>query len=82
METNPPSSKKQKAIHFFAGLACAALASPFGLIAAALAPVVLGFVKEIYLHVARRNTDPENLAWMIAGAASVVLCIKLLPVRL
>ena len=82
METNQPSSKKQKIIHFFAGLACAAIASPFGIIAAALSPVVLGFIKEIYLHFTRRHANPENLAWMIAGAATFVLCFKLLPIRL
>jgi uncharacterized membrane protein YjjP (DUF1212 family) len=82
METNQPSSRKQKIIHFFAGLACAAIASPLGIIAAALAPVVLGFVKEIYLHLIRRQANPDNLAWVIAGAATFVLCFKLLPIRL
>lgn len=74
--------QKTKIIHFFAGLACAAIASPFGIIAAALAPVVLGFSKEIYCHFTRKHADPENLAWVIAGAATFVLCFKLLPIRL
>lgn len=73
---------KLKIIHFFAGLACAAIASPFGIIAAALAPVVLGFAKEIYFHFTRRNADAENFAWVIAGAATFVLGFKLMPVRL
>ncbi|WP_426145270.1 hypothetical protein [Polaromonas sp. DSR2-3-2] len=74
--------KKTKIIHFFAGLACAAIASPFGIITAALAPVLLSFSKEMYCHFTRRRADPENLAWVIAGAATFVLCFKLLPVRL
>ena len=82
METNQPSSKKQKIVHFFVGLACAAIASPFGIIAAALAPVVLGFIKEIYLHFIRRQANPDNLAWVIAGAATFVLCFRLVPIRL
>jgi len=81
METNPPNSKKQKIIHFFAGLACAAIASPFGIVAAALAPVALGFIKEIYLHFSRRHANPNNLAWVIAGAATFIVCLKLLPIK-
>jgi len=81
METNQPSLRKQKIIHFFAGLTCAAIALPFGIIAAALAPVALGFVKEIYLHFSRRHANPNNFAWVIAGAATFVMCLKLLPSR-
>ena len=81
METNPPSSKK-KAMHFFGGLACAAIASPFGVVAAALVPVILGFAKEMYAHFSSRNADAENLGWVIAGAAAFVLCLKILPFRL
>ena len=74
--------QKTKIIQFFAGFTCAAIASPFGIIAAALAPVLLGFSKEMYCHFTRRHADPENLAWVIAGAATFVLCFKLLPIRL
>ena len=73
---------KIKIIHFVAGMACSAIASPFGIITAALAPVVLGFAKEMYFHFARRNADAENFAWVIAGAATFVLSLKLIPVRL
>ena len=63
-------------------MACAAIASLFGIIAAALVPVMLGFAKEMYMHFSSRNADAENLAWVIAGAATVVLCLKILPFRL
>lgn len=71
-----------KIIHFAAGMACAAIASPFGIIAAALAPVALGFAKEMYFHFTRRNADAENFAWVIAGAATFVLGLRLMPMRL
>ena len=72
----------KKTIHFLAGMACAAIASPFGIVAAALTPVVLGFAKEMYFHFTRRNADAENFAWVIAGAATFVLGLKLMPLRL
>ena len=75
-------SHKAKIIHFLAGMACAALALPFGIIAAVLAPVLLGFVKEIYLHFTRKGADAANFAWLLAGAATLVLCASLVPIRL
>ncbi|MDB5885724.1 MAG: hypothetical protein JWR74_1895 [Polaromonas sp.] len=74
--------KKTKIIHFFAGAACAASVSPLGIIAAALVPVVVGFAKEVYVHFSSKRANPDNLAWVIAGAATFVLCFKLLPMRL
>ncbi|NDP61881.1 hypothetical protein [Polaromonas sp.] len=73
---------KTKILHFFAGMACAALASPFGIIAAALTPVGLGFAKEMYLHFTGQGGDAENFAWTIAGAATFVLWLRLMPIRL
>lgn len=74
---------KAKAIHFFAGVACAAMALPFGIIAAALTPVVIGFAKEICLHFTGKKADANNFAWMIVGAATFVLCFSLLvPAKL
>jgi len=73
---------KTKKMHFFAGMACAALASPFGIIAAALTPVALGFAKEMYLHFTGQRANAENFAWTIAGAATFVLWLRLVPVRL
>jgi len=75
-------STKIKALHFLAGVACAAMVSPFGIIAAALIPVALGFAKEIYLHLTGRNADASHFAWMIAGAATFVLSWRLVPIRL
>ena len=63
--------------NFLAGVVFAFMALPFGIIAAALAPVVIGFAKEIYNHFASRAANPANFAWMIAGAATSVACIKL-----
>ncbi len=73
---------KTKTLHFFSGMACAALASPFGVIAAALTPVGLGFAKEMYLHFTGQGADAENFAWTIAGAATFVLWMRLMPMRL
>ena len=70
-----------KMIHFFAGMACSAIASPFGIAAAALAPVMLGFAKEMHVHFFHKNANAANLAWVIAGAATFVLCLRLLPLR-
>ena len=75
-------ARNTRMIHFFAGMACSAMASPFGIVAAALAPVVLGFAKEMYFHFARKNADAENLAWVVAGAATFVLGLRLMPFRL
>ena len=75
-------ARNTKMIHFFAGMACSAIASPFGIIAAALVPVTLGFAKEIFVHFSGKSTNPEKLAWVIAGAATFVLCLKLLPLKL
>ena len=77
-----PMLPKVKTIHFLGGMACSAIASPFGIIAAALAPVVLGLAKEMYVHFTRRSGDAENFAWVIAGAATFVLGLKLMPLRL
>lgn len=75
-------STKTKIVHFFAGMACAALALPFGMVAAVLAPVLLGFVKELYLHFTRKGADAAHFAWLLAGAATLVLCARLVPIRL
>ena len=64
-------------VNFLAGVIFAFMVLPFGIIAAALAPVVIGFAKEIYNHFASRAVNPANFAWMIAGAATSVACIKL-----
>lgn len=74
--------QKTKIIYFFAGAACAAITLPFGIIAAALAPVVFGFATEMYLHFTRRSADADNFAWMIAGAATLVACFKLMSIKL
>ena len=73
---------KSKVIHFLVGMACAAIASPWGIVAAALVPVALGFGKELYLHSSGRGGSAENFAWTIAGAATLVLWLRLMPVRL
>ena len=72
---------KIKIVHFLAGMACAVLASPFGIIAAALLPVALGFAKEMFLHFTGQGANAENFAWMLAGAATFVLWFRLMPVR-
>lgn len=64
--------------NFLAGVVFAFIALPFGIIAAALAPVAVGFIKELYSHFTQRSANPANLAWMIAGAAAFVACIKLI----
>lgn len=64
-------------VHLLIGAACAALALPFGLRAAALAPVALGFAKGIFDHCARDDANPANFAWIMAGAALVVGAAKL-----
>ena len=79
---NPTMLEKTKIIHFLAGAVGAALALPLGITAAALAPVLLGFLKEMYLHLTGRHADPGNLAWVIAGAATFVLCFKRVPIGL
>ena len=73
---------KIKILHFLAGMACAALASPFGIIAAALTPVGIGLAKEMYLHFTGQGAEADNFAWTIAGAATFVLWFRLMPVRL
>lgn len=72
---------KIKTVHFFTGVACAALASPFGIVAAALAPVALGFAKEMYLHFTGHGANAEIFAWTLLGAAIFVLWFRLMPVR-
>lgn len=74
-------ARDTRILHFFAGIACSAMASPFGIVAAALAPVVLGFAKEMYLHFTRRMADAQNLAWVLAGAATFVLALRMLSLR-
>ena len=74
-------ARNTKMIHFFAGMACSAIASPFGIVAAVLAPVMLGFAKEMYVHFFHKNANAENLAWVIAGTATFVLCLRLLSLR-
>ena len=73
---------KLKLIHFLAGMACAAIASPFGIVAAALVPVALGFAKELYLHFSGQGGNAENFSWTIAGGATLVVWLRLMPVRL
>ncbi|MDB5779531.1 MAG: hypothetical protein JWP93_1896 [Polaromonas sp.] len=63
--------------HVLIGVVCAAMALPFGLRAAALAPVAIGFAKGIFDHYARDAADPAHFAWIIAGAAMVVGFVKL-----
>ena len=63
---------------FLAGVVCALIAFSFGIIAAALAPVAVGLTRELYRHFTGRSANPENLAWMIAGAAAFVVCAKLI----
>ena len=75
-------ARNTRMLHFFAGMACSAIASPLGIVAAALAPMVLGFAKEMYFHFTRRGADAENFAWVIAGAATFVLGLRLMPFRL
>ena len=64
-------------VHLVIGVVCAAMALPFGLRAAALAPVAIGFVKGIFDHHARKDANPANFAWILAGAALVVGFVKL-----
>ncbi|NDP63109.1 hypothetical protein [Polaromonas sp.] len=64
-------------VHLLIGAACAAVTLPFGLRAAVLAPVALGFAKGILNHHAGKDADPANLVWIIAGAALVVGVAKL-----
>ncbi|MDB5745079.1 MAG: hypothetical protein JWR68_3394 [Polaromonas sp.] len=64
-------------IYFFAGFICAALALPLGMTAAALIPVLIGFIVEICAHFMGREAKPENLAWTIAGSALFVTTFKL-----
>ena len=63
--------------HLLIGAVCAALTLPFGLRAAALAPVALGFAKGMFDHHAAEDADPANFAWVIAGAVLVVGTAKL-----
>ena len=67
-----------KKAYFFAGIACAAIALPFGIIAAALTPVAIGFAKGVYDHYVVGTAGPANFAWMIAGDAAFVGGIKLM----
>jgi hypothetical protein len=59
------------------GAACAAITLPFGLRAAALTPLAIGFAKEIFDHHAADDADPANFAWIVVGAALVVGAVKL-----
>ena len=52
-------ARNTKMIHFFAGMACSAIASLFGIVAAALAPVMLGFAKEMYVHFSTKMPMPK-----------------------
>lgn len=63
---------------FLAGVVCAFIGFSFGIIAAALVPVAVGLTKELYCHFTGRSANPENLAWMIAGAAAFVACARLI----
>ena len=63
--------------HLLIGAACAAVTLPFGLRAAALVPVAMGFANGILDHHAGKDADPANFAWVIAGAALVVGAAKL-----
>ena len=64
-------------VYLLIGVVCAALALPFGLRAAALAPVAIGFAKGVFDHYARNDADPANFAWIIAGAVLAVGFVKL-----
>ena len=63
---------------FLAGVVCAFIAFPFGIIPAALVPVAVGLTRELYRHFTGRCANPANLAWMIAGAAAFVTCARLI----
>ena len=64
-------------VHLLLGVVCAAMALPFGLKAAVLAPVAIGFAKGIFDRYIKGEADPANFAWVIAGAALVVAFVKL-----
>lgn len=64
-------------VYVLIGVVCAAMALPFGLKAAALAPVAVGFAKAIFEHYAKGDADPANFAWIIAGAVQVIGFVKL-----
>lgn len=64
-------------VHVLIGVVCVAMALPFGIRAAALAPVAIGFAKGIFDHHAGKDADPANFAWIIAGAALAVGFVKL-----
>ena len=63
--------------HILIGAVCAAVTLPFGLTAAALVPVALGFVKGVLDHHAGGDAGPANFVWIIAGAALVAGAVKL-----
>ena len=64
-------------VHLLIGMVCAAMALPFGLRAAALVPIAIGFAKGIFDHYARDDADPAHFAWIVAGAVLVVGSVKL-----
>jgi len=64
--------------HLALGVLCAAMALPWGLKAAALAPVGIGFAKGLLDHCSAHDADPAHLAWVIAGAAVAVGAARML----
>jgi len=67
-----------KQTHFLAGVAIAGLSLPFGIVAACLVPVAIGFAKEMIDPYVGGQRDPVDFAYTIAGAAVFVGWIKVL----
>ena len=65
-------------IQVLIGLVMAIIALPFGLTAAALAPVAIGFAKVIIDRYVGDNADPTDFVWMIVGGAIGISFIKLI----
>lgn len=59
-----------KQTHLLAGAVLAAMALPFGLPAAALVPVVIGFAKELADPYLGGQRDAGDFACTVAGAAA------------
>jgi hypothetical protein len=64
--------------YFLAGMVCAAVTLPFGLIPAALTPVFIGFVKALYDHYAGGTADLTNFAWLLAGDAAFLAGVRMI----
>ena len=73
-----PMIASNKQAYFLAGMVCAAIALPFGLIPAALTPVFIGFAKALYDHSVGGTAGLTNFAWMLAGDAAFLAGIRLI----